>query len=106
MRNWKRFEVFGYGLMKDALNLMDMMEEEDVSKAELETFLSDQYHKIPSSNKPKTKTKAVDFTKMPVSKKYKIFKEKNPDSNMTIEEFIKELRAGKSPCKGCNDKKK
>ena len=30
----------------------------------------------------------------------------NPDSNMTIDEFIKEIRAGRVPCKGCKDKEK
>ena len=47
-----------------------------------------------------------DLAKMPVSKKYEIFKEKNPDSDMTIEEFIKELRAGRVPCRSCKDEKK
>jgi DNA-binding transcriptional MerR regulator len=46
-----------------------------------------------------------DFSKMPVSKKYEIFKERNPSSDMTIEEFIKEIRAGRVPCGNCKDRK-
>lgn len=65
----------------------------------------DEYLANPLEARVQEKVEGVDFTKMPVSKKYEIFQERDPDSKMTIEEFIEELRAGKVPCKNCPDKK-
>lgn len=91
MKDCSKLQVFSRGFLQDALTLMKMMEQEGITRQDIEHYIK--------------KPKPVDFTKMPISEKYKIFRKKNPNSNMTIEEFIKEIRAGRAPCKGCEDKK-
>ena len=103
-------KVFSHGFFQDILTVMVVLDTDSLSKELIESIILE---KINERNKELAGVEKVqkseikqNFTKMPVSKKYEIFKQKNPDSNMTIDEFIKELKASKSPCKGCEDKEK
>lgn len=108
MKDLSKLQVFTRGFLQDTLTLMAVMHSEEITKEDIKRYIKE--HKKSEEkkqfSKPVENPKPIDFTRMRVSEKYKIFKEKNPDSNMTIEEFITEIRAGRVPCKGCRDKEK
>ena len=107
MHNMSKLQVFSHGFFQDILTLMKVLGRETITKTDIQSYLKERLKEIKESQSGMPiEPKPVDFTKMRVSEKYEIFKQKNPDSNMTIEEFIKEIRAGKVPCKGCGKKDK
>lgn len=110
MLDISKLKVFPRGFFQDILSAMLTLNVDTFSKKDIESII---VGKLDERNKEITeaaKAQKVEIkqspTNMPVSKKYEIFKQKNPDSKMTIEEFIAEIRAGKVPCKNCNDKEK
>ena len=93
MKDLSYLQVFGSKTLRTVKRIL----EKGFTVEDIDAYLSESRNPI---------FEKEDFAKMPVSKKYEIFKERNPDSNMTIEEFIKEIRAGRVPCGNCKDKKK
>lgn len=108
--NISNLKAFSRGFFQDILTVMIVLDLDNLSRKDIESIIA---AKIKEKNKEVAKMQKAqqieikeNFTNMPVSKKYEIFKQKNPDSKMTIEAFIAELRAGRTPCKNCNDKEK
>jgi len=110
MMDISKIKLFPRGFFQDILTIMTVLDVDNFSREDIETIIGakikEQNKEIIEMEKAQKDGIKQGFTNIPVSKKYEIFKQKNPDSKMTIEKFMAELRAGRSPCKNCNDKEK